>query len=230
MPDTPKFDDIDLMLYADGEVDEALAARVEAYLDENSDARAKVEAIRQMDDTLRSYLELAADDQESRLSAMWDTIEHNIRADSTTARQALSARETESAPGAEPRSEPGRLRDRAERQDTDGIWSAIGRWLEGYRGHVLTGAAAVAAAALLVIALRPSPTVVVERGGVANPGNPGSMNVSSTAPVHEPNPPQVEHLDVTGGSGTVFVMPRDGKDDVSATVIFVDMNDVEGPL
>jgi hypothetical protein len=126
-------------------------------------------------------------------------------------------------------------------EERGGFLAAIGRFFGQYRGHFLTGAVAAGAAAALILALRPPAQVVIERT-VAVPvqETPGTRaaedSVNDSAPaavklVHdEPSPPEIEHLEVSGGSGTVFVMPRDGEDDVAATMIFLETDDVEGPL
>lgn len=250
-----QLDDVDLMLYVDGEVDAASAAEIAALIAEDEEAGAKVESLRQMDDVLASYLELAADDQAPRLDAMWSTIEQHIAEERVADESAAEA----SAPAA---AEPRELdevwtRSRAQPEpESRGIWSAINRWLEGYRGHILTGAAAVAAAALLVMALRSESKVVIQPPSAGNgdgsgselvqvndkgqkssppgkmPGQtPGETNPAQTMPAAI-EPPEINSLDFADGSGYVIQLPSEGEDDVDATVIFVDMdmNDVEGPL
>jgi hypothetical protein len=227
-----KYDDIDLMRYVDGEVDGVLGAEPESESDEAMDigsfieadpaARLKVEVLEQMSDLVRSHLELAADEAEPRLDAVWATIERRIQTNGVGegARALPAASRTE---------------------ERGGLLAAIGRFFGQYRGHFLTGAVAAGAAAALILALRPPAQVVVERT-VAVPvkespairGAQDSVNDSQPAAVKlvhdDPSPPEIEHLEVSGGTGTVFVMPREGDDDVSATMIFLETDDVEGPL
>ena len=248
-------EDIDLMLFADGEIDEASAAEIAELLAHDEQAAAKVESLRQMDDVLASYLELAADEQEPRLEALWAGIESQIDVDADAgARQRVSREELDNEPAdvwTRPRVKP--------QPESRGIWSAISDWLEGYRGHVLTGAVAVAAVALLFLALRSESKVVYQPqpsgdGGGSN-GQLVPVSNNGTKPCPKPSgtadttaatpgviqngqngqpetaePPEIESLDFADGSGYVIQLPSEGEDDVDATVIFVDMNDVEGPL
>ena len=227
MADIAEIEDIDLMLYLDGEIDdEATCAAIAEKIASEPDTRAKVESLRQMDDVLRTYVELATDDKEDELGAMWATIERRIRTNGMAETQAATQAAERAVPTA------------ATEARKPGLWAAIAGWFEQYRGHILTGAVAVGAAALLVLALRSSQTVIVEKPQPTPVNNPEHQGVGPTVkpqpmPVplaEEPRPPEVTDLDVADGSGSVFVMPSEGDDDVSATVVFIDMNDVEGPL
>jgi hypothetical protein len=196
------------MAYVDGELDDETAAAVGAHVTGDDDARSKQVALGQMNDVVRSYLELAADAAEPRLDAMWATIERRIQANGVarTAEAATPARAQAAPVAAQP-----------------GIWARFTEWLEGYRGYFATGALAAAAAALLVMALRPAE--VVERIVVTPPQNPPRMvNVST--------PPEVEEIEVNDGSASVFTIPGEGEGDVTAGVIWLDLDasDTEGPL
>jgi len=237
------YDDIDLMLYADGEVDAETGEAIGRFLDRDDDARCKVEALEQIADTIRSHLELAADDAEPRLEAMWDVLERRISANGA-GDEVADAADAAVADAAEIDDDPAPVGRRPARRARRGVWAAISQWFEGYRGYVLTGALAAGAAALVVMALRPpEKTVIVQQpvvvkdpvtapvarpvttpDGPAAPSDPAVTHVAD-----ESSPPEFEHLELNG-SGTIFLLPREGKDDVSATVIFIDMNDVEGPL
>ncbi len=201
-------DDLDLMAYVDGELDAEAAAAMDAYLAEDGDARSKQAALGQMNDVVRSFLELEADAAEPRLDAMWATIERRIQANGVarTAEVSTPARAQAAPVAAQP-----------------GMWARLTAWLEGYRGYFATGALAAAAAAVLVMALRPAQ--VVERVVVTPPQNPPRMvNVST--------PPEVEELEVNDGSASVFTIPGEGEGDVTAGVIWLDLDasDTEGPL
>jgi anti-sigma factor RsiW len=213
---TPRkpFDDLDLMAYADGELDEETAAEVEAFLAEDAGAQSKRVALGQMNDVVRSYLELAADDAEPRLDAMWATIERRIQANGVPATAASQAPAAATAAVSAARSTSVQPR---------GLRARIGAWLEEYRGYFATGALAAAAAAVLVMALRPPQ--VVERVVVAPAQNPPHMvNVST--------PPEVEVLEVNDGSASVFTLPKEDEGDVTAGVIWLDLDSsyTEGPL
>ena len=221
------FDDIDLMQFVDGELDVSDADALEAHLaslDEatGDQAALKVQALDQMGDTLRSFLELEADAAEPRLDAMWEAIDSEIQKSDAVVEK--------------------RPRVKAKREPREGLWAQIVRFFEGYRGHILTGAVAAGAAAAIILALRPPQEVIVERPVAVHPmpdrGQPGQISVGATEPAKpsmtlvadDPTPPEIETLDVEDGSGAVFVLPSEGEGDVSATVIFVDFDDAEGPI
>ncbi len=72
-------DDIELMQLADGELDERAAAQIEARIEHDPDARAKVDSLSQMAELVRSHLELAADDVPARhFEAMWRKVDKEI--------------------------------------------------------------------------------------------------------------------------------------------------------
>jgi anti-sigma factor RsiW len=219
---TPRkpFDDLDLMAYADGELDDETAAAVEAFLAEDEGAQSKRVALGQMNDVVRSYLELAADDAEPRLDAMWATIERRIQANGLPVASAATAASVATAASAATAATSRTAEPR-------GLWARISAWLEEYRGYFATGALAAAAAAVLVMALRPPQ--VVERVVVAPPQNPPQnppqmVNVST--------PPEVEVLEVNDGSASVFTLPKEDEGDVTAGVIWLDLDasNTEGPL
>lgn len=243
------FDDIDLMQYVDGELDEVTAAALDSYFDDSQsedgsddgqdDERwLKVQALEQMSDTVRSYLELETDAAEPRLDAMWEEI----------------AARLDSAPESSGAVSESRAQV-TENQKRSGLWARIVGFFEGYRGYILTGAVAAGAAAAIILAVRPPETqqVIVERpvamrplpeqvtppvastNGADDNGNDVSADETNGQAdvklvVDEPTVPEIEELEVSGGSGTVFVMPSEGADDVSATVIFIDFDEAEGPI
>lgn len=72
-------DDIELMQHADGELGQRHVADVEARLERDAEARAKVEALGQVGELVRGHLELATDDvPEHRFDAMWRGIAAEI--------------------------------------------------------------------------------------------------------------------------------------------------------
>lgn len=212
------------MAYADGELDDETAAAVDAFLAEDAGARSKRVALGQMNDVVRSYLELAADDAEPRLDAMWATIERRIQANGLPAASAAAATTSLAQPVS---AAPAAASKSGKSGEPGGLWARISAWLDDYRGYFATGALAAAAAAVLVMALRPPQ--VVERIVVAPPQNPQQnppqmVNVST--------PPEVEVLEVNDGSASVFTLPKENEGDVTAGVIWLDLDasQTEGPL
>lgn len=216
MANSRNIDDIDLMHYIDGELDESSAREMEARIAGDEVASRKVQAVEQVGETLRTYLELKADEAEPRLDALWANIEHRIQ------HEAALAPQKKATPAPEP---------------SQGLWQRLFAWLGGHRGHFMTGVVAAGAAALLVVLIRPPDQVIVETPRIVYRDAPavGGPGTAPTKPamqvaVAEPSAPEIELLEVSEGTGSVFVIPGETNDDVSTTVIFVDMSNVEGPL
>lgn len=69
-------DDIELMQHVDGELPERHAAEIRGRIERDPEARTKVESLGQVDDLLRSHLELATDRvPDARFDAMWRAID-----------------------------------------------------------------------------------------------------------------------------------------------------------
>jgi len=69
-------DDIELMQHVDGELPDRHAADVRGRIERDPEARTKVESLGQVDDLLRSHLELAIDRvPEARFDALWRSID-----------------------------------------------------------------------------------------------------------------------------------------------------------
>src|SRR5690606_7438729 len=190
------------MLYVDGELGGEDARRVAAHLEVDADSRAKVESLRQVGDSVRTYLELEADQAENDIPAfagMWDRIERRIHANGA----------------AEPAAAPAPVRAPAGGgSDEGGLWAAVRRWFEGHRGYILTGAVSAGAVAALMLALGPRERVIERQvvGGGVTRGTPAAL---------QSQPPQVEDLDVYQGSGTILTIEAEGEDDSAAAVIWI---------
>ena len=218
------------MAYADGELDDETAAAVGAFLAEDAGARSKRVALGQVNDVVRSYLELAADDAEPRLDAMWAKIERGIQANGAATATVATTSLAQAAPARAARTPATPATPATPEQR--GLWARIGAWLEEYRGYFATGALAAAAAAVLVMALRPPQ--VVERIVVAPPPPPQPTQPTQNPPqvVNVSTPPEVEVLEVNDGSASVFTLPKEDEGDVTAGVIWLDLDasNTEGPL
>lgn len=245
-------DDVDLMQYLDGETDEAAAAEIAAALPGEDEARLKLQSLAQMSETVRSSLELAADEAAPRLEAMWASIERRIQSNGVHAEAA------DAVPGGVPgvalapsnavtgtvtgtvtggRSEPAEPTGRSKGRPADavdghvgGLWAGFVRWLDTYRSHIATGALTATAVAALVLALRPAPAVVPERVVERMPEriNDRAPVMGTQVPermVPVSTPPTVERLDISEGSGSVFTIPGEGEEDVSTTVIWLELDD-----
>ncbi len=200
--------DIDLMQYADGELDPAERAEIDAELERDPLAATKLRAMGETTELVRSHLELSADDVEHRLSRMWTEIEKGIERDAQPSRA------------------------RVTRVPASGLWGRLARWVDTYRGHVLTGALSAGAVAAVALILRPSAPasqapMVAEGSDVIPSVGPGPAPTVVDPMILTGAPAEVESLDVPGGTGTVFTI--EGEDGEETTVIWVTPDDtVEG--
>jgi hypothetical protein len=194
--------DLELMLHADGEGDLS-----SDDLAKSPSAQAKVEGIREVGSLVRTHLELSADAAEDRLAGLWDLVERR-----------LDVEERAAAPVV-PKSVPAPV----------GAWARLVGWFGRQRAPIVTGLVTAGAAAALMFALRPAPKVVTRT--VYAP-TPGPIDVNRPVGAQDPvtptlvraSPAQVEALDVSGGTGSVFTIDDD---DGETTVIWVTPDDVE---
>jgi hypothetical protein len=94
--------------------------------------------------------------------------------------------------------------------------AAVRDFFEAYRGHILTGAVAAAAgAAVAYFAAKETRIIHVKD------------NVDQVAAVRHNT--EVESLEVPSGSGTIFTIPSEDKDEPATTVIWVQSDDAPGP-
>lgn len=199
-----KVSDPDLMMLADGELDAAEASALERAA--GAAGTVKVAAVREVGDLVRGHLELAADDAEDRLGGLWNLVERRL---DMPAEPATAARATAADPA-------------------PGFWSRLVRWFDGHRAHLLTGALSAGAVAALAIVLREEPRVEVRtvevpaKGSAVTPTTGGS---SQDPVVLVATPPEVESLEVNGGTGTVFTI-EDEDGGTETAVIWVTPDDV----
>ncbi|HUQ02790.1 MAG TPA: hypothetical protein VM261_09865 [Kofleriaceae bacterium] len=200
-----KVTDPDLMMLADGELDAAQASALERAAGANGTL--KVAAVREVGDLVRGHLELAADDADDRLNGLWDLVERRLDHD---AAPAAEAKKVDASPG---------------------VWSRFVRWIDGHRAHLLTGALSAGAVAALAFVLRPDapePRVEIRTVEVEVPAKGGGD--AGAAGGGDPmvlvaTPPEVESLEVSGGTGTVFTI-EDDDGGTETAVIWVTPDDV----
>lgn len=198
MPPVSKTPSLDSMLAADGELTAA-----DQSTDRGPAGAATEAAVLELGALVRGHLELAADEAEPRLAGMWDLLERQLDRDANAALEAVAA----------PLG-PAVTRPAA----AAGSWFAgVLAWLSGHRSHLATGLVSAGAVAALALALRPEPPAATERVVVKTVYAP----IQPTAAL-APTPPEVESLDVAGGTGTVFtVTDEDGE----TAVIWVEADD-----
>jgi anti-sigma factor RsiW len=201
-----KVTDPDLMMLADGELDAAEASALERAAGANG--ALKVAAVREVGDLVRGHLELAADDAEDRLNGLWDLVERRLDVQDELEVAATKPRSKRDATPASP-----------------GVWSRVVKWFDGHRAHVLTGVLSAGAVAALTFVLREDPRVEYRDRIINAPVANVQPDAGTNPMVLVATPPEVESLEVNGGTGTVFTIENDDGETETA-VIWVTPDDV----
>jgi len=200
-----KQSDIDLMLYADGELPGAEAEELRQRLSGSEADRTKIEALGQVGEVLRGALELSADDAAAnpKMQGLWSRIESEISTERPAAAQRVSA----------------------PAQSGDSLWSRVREFFSGsLGGHFVTGAVAAAVVALVMSG--------GSDGGDTTTVKIRDRGVTQAAPVVdlESQPPEVENLEVYDGSGMILTIPGDDDDSSTAVIWITEDHTVEGPI
>lgn len=175
-PVEPRGFDVDLMMHVDGELEAAEESAVAARMDEPA-TRGKAAAVRELGELVRGHVELATDEAEPKLAAMWTQLAKRLENESSAARSSTAV----------PVAGQG------------GVWGGITRWFERYRSYVLTSAVSAGAVAALALLLRPATPDEIRLGN-------GKAGTGPVAPTFVSAPPEIESLDVPNGTGTVLTM------------------------
>jgi hypothetical protein len=215
--------DLELMMLADGELPAERAREVQAAIAAEPLLKARLDGIGALGDGVREHLARETERAEADLpefADLWAGIERGIQGEAPAV-----APEAPAVPAHRPR---------ATAVADAGAWAAIRGWLEGARGHVLTGLVSAGAVAGLMLWLRPL-RIVEPAAPVREPVPVVATMVAGSPcgdPAAAPAPPEVESFEVYEGSGAVFTLPGDGEDDSAATVIWIskDQDTVEGPI
>ncbi len=210
---TVEFDDMDLMAFADGELSQARAQRVSKYVESSPEARAKLASLGFVSEGVRTYLELATDQSESRLSSMWEQVERSMEAERGATPDA-----TDSATERGPKPE----------SSTGGVWERLRLWLKGPQGYLATGFVSAAVAAAIVLMVYTPKERIVERTvavpAISNTNDIKPTNLRST-------PASLDYLQVVGGSSTVLTVGGDDKNSPTTVIWVTDIEDAsEGPI
>ena len=149
--------DSDLMMLADGELDEREARELEDLLAKDPAARAKLESIGELGEVVRGHLELSADAvPQKKFDALWREIDKGIARQTANDESPATKKEAAAAPA--------------------GFLRRVGRWFDSYRGHIITGAVSAGAVAALALILR-SPD---------GPTSPTGKPIDTMPVVHQP--------------------------------------------
>jgi hypothetical protein len=199
--------DLELMLYADGELAPDEERAVAAWIASHPDASAKVEAVRNMGEVVRTFLELETDAAEPKLDEAWGAIARRIHA---------NGRVEPEVDGVEP---PATRRHKT-MTPGPGLWAKIRGWFGEHRGHLITGVVTAGAVAALMFLVGPRERLTERQLMGPTPvggGTPAALESQS---------PEVEDLEVYEGSGTILTIEPEGDDDSGAAVIWIS-NDEE---
>jgi hypothetical protein len=100
------------------------------------------------------------------------------------------------------------------------------KWFDGHRAHVLTGVLSAGAVAAVAFVLREDPRVEYRDRIIKEPViGQTSPDAGANPMVLVATPPEVESLEVNGGTGTVFTIENDDGETETA-VIWVTPDDV----
>ncbi|HET6612080.1 MAG TPA: hypothetical protein VFG83_08835 [Kofleriaceae bacterium] len=212
--DTKDHDDLSalaLMQYADGELDEPEGAATEA-------GREQVLAIAELGDGVRHYVDAAIAEGAPDFSALWATVSRRIAANGVAHHEPVAKEVAREAPAS----------------SRGGFFAELGAWLDRYRGHFVTGAIAAGAAAALMVAIGGPPTPSGQDTAVATgPALPdlGSLTDPGTSPMAlASTPPEVEQLEVYGGSGMVLTLPDEDGGGTAVIWLSGDDDATESPI
>lgn len=100
------------------------------------------------------------------------------------------------------------------------LFTRVRAWFSGHRSHLATGLVSAGAVAALAFALRSDPESRTVVKTVYVPQTPPTNLAAS--------PPEVESLDVEGGTGMVFTMAGEG-DEGETAVIWVEPDEPDDP-
>ncbi len=199
--------DLELMLYADGELAPDEARSVAAWISSHPDAQAKVDAVRQVGEVVRTYVELEADAAEPRLEDAWSVIARRIHSNG----RVVADEEEPPVTRRQPTLAPAQA----------GVWAKIRGWFGEHRGHLVTGMVTAGAVAAVMFFMGPRERVTERttvRGATVGAGTPAAL---------ESQAPEVEDLEVYEGSGTILTIEPEGDDDSGAAVIWISNDEDE---
>lgn len=200
--------DLELMLYADGELPPDEARQVAAWIAAHPDDRNKVEAVRQVGEAVRTWVELETDAAEPRMDAAWAAIARKLHSNG----HAVPEEASEPLPT---------RRHKTHARPQPGLWGTIRGWFGEHRGHMVTGVVTAGAVAALMFFIGPRDRVTERttvRGAGVGVGTPAAL---------ESQPPEVEDMEVFEGSGTILTIEPEGDDDSGAAVIWISNDEEE---
>jgi len=225
--------DVEIMMFLDGELDGDEATVVARFLEDNDEAASVAASIGQLSELVRGSVDLEADAAEDKLAGLWAGIDKAISSNG-----AISSGASKDAPAETPIIS---IQAKAEERATEKLVENAG-WFGGWQSHVMIGALAAAAALLIMYIQRPTgpgqttPGQTVAETSTQTPtqtvGN-GGMQPTIVPVALRFQEPEVEALEVYGGSGVIMTVPADAESDEAATaVIWIssDTDVVEDPI
>lgn len=191
--------DDELLAFLDGELAPREARAVEERLAGSQDDQMKVEAMQQLGGVLRGYYQAKTEEAAPQLDALWGKLEAQLGT-------------PERAPAA-----PKSTRPVAD----GGLWAAIRDWFtDGARGYVVTGAVCAAAAVIITVWATKQEPKIIERERIVTVDRPVPAPLPPEV-MARASKPEVESLEVAGGTGMVAQIPGDADGEGASTVIWV---------
>lgn len=222
---SPKPSDLEIMMYLDGELSDADAQVVARWLRDDDVVAGKAQSLGQISDVVRTSIELDADDAECKLAGLWVGIDAAIHANGTHRENSMA---TDAAS----------VVSLADKRATDALVKQAS-WFSGWQGHVTTGAFVAAAVAILMYVTRPERVVETQRvvrTAQQSGAQQGASSAGSMIPVVlQSQDPEVEELEVYGGTGSIMTVHADegeAGNTGSSAVIWIsnDTDVVEKPI
>lgn len=185
-------EDQKLMQYFDGELSELEGHALESQ-GLGDDAMAKLAGLERLAEVVREQAQWTADDAQADLDGLWSRIDAALDEEDAVAAQSNSS--TNSA------------------NEGEDIWSRLQSWWEERFGYVMTGALSAAVTAVVVLFFAGQNVKVVEKIVVKDAPRSGATQEQAQRA-------EIEVLEVSDGSGTVFQVPGEGSEG-ETTVIWI---------
>lgn len=212
--------DVEIMMFLDGELAGEQAEVVARFLEASGEGADVAASIKQVSELVRGSVELEADAAEDKLNGLWSGIEKALDSNGVS----------KDAPIVAPVIS---IQAKAEEKATEKLVENAG-WFGGWQSHVAIGAFAAAAAFLLMYGQKtdtPEPSVASQTQAEQGAGQPFQPKIVPV--VLRSQEPEVEELEVYGGSGVIMTVPADAEsDEAGSAVIWIssDTDVVEDPI
>jgi anti-sigma factor RsiW len=218
--------DIDLMMFADGELGEGEARALERAAASEPDVSARLAGIDELGECVRTLVETSVDaaDESGKLGELWRRVEGRLDSGDLASPDAAAASAAGPGAGVAMRKRPGIT------SEEPGFWHQVREWFRGRTA--VAGLVAAGAVTVAFLAVRPFERVVERRVEIVR-DVPVEAGPERTPPATQTvsQPAEVEDLEVYEGSGMILTIPGDKVGESPTTVLWLSSDDtVEGPI